>query len=182
MNPAWRISTGRLILNPVGAADMTDLVALKGDPLVYGQMLGGVRSPAHVAHELARETEAWSRHGVGFWVVRPVDGTPPIGLVGIEDRPDGRGMALRFAFTPKSRGRGLAREAAAAALRFAHERANLPRVIAVARETNIASRTVLGAIGMREACTFMRGTETMLVFESRVGSREPPAADPGRAY
>jgi RimJ/RimL family protein N-acetyltransferase len=70
------------------------------------------------------------------------------------------------AFTPESRGQGLAREAAGAALRFAHDVAGLRRVVAVAREANIGSRTVLGAIGMRESDAFMRGAERMLEFES----------------
>ncbi len=167
MNPAWRIATGRLVLTPVGWGDLADLVALKGDPRVYGQMLGGVRSRGQVAAELAADSAFWARHGVGMWVVRPVEGGAAIGLVGVHQRPDGRGMALRFAFTPESRGRGLAREAAGAALRFAHERAGLARVIAVARESNFGSRTVLGAIGMREAGGFDRGGEAMVVFESQ---------------
>ena len=57
-------------------------------------------------------------------------------------------MSLRFAFRPQARGQGLASEAAAAALRFGHERAGLARIVAVARESNFASRMVLGSIGM----------------------------------
>ena len=166
MNPAWRIGTGRLVLTPVSWADMADLVALKGDPQVYAQMLGGVRGPVQVAAELAEDLAFWARNGVGMWIVRPVAGGPALGLVGLHERPDGRGIAIRFAFTPASRGHGYAREAGAAALRFAHERAHIKRVIAVARENNIGSRTVLGAIGMRECETFQRGAEAMMVYES----------------
>ncbi len=160
------VGTGRLVLTPVGWADLEALVALKGDPLVYGQMLGGVRGPALVARELAEDTAFWAEHGVGIWIVRLAGGGAVQGLVGLHERPDGRGIALRFAFTPASRGKGLAREAAGAALRFAHERAGLRRVVAVARESNIASRTVLGAVGMRDCGTFQRGGEMMLVYES----------------
>lgn len=158
--------TGRLVLTPTGWADLGDLVALKGDPLVYGQMLGGVRGLRQVAEELAADSAFWARHGVGMWIVRPAAGGKAIGLVGLHERPDGRGIALRFAFTPESRGKGLAREAAGAALRFAHSRAGLTRVVAVARESNFGSRTVLGAIGMRDCETFLRGGEPMVLFES----------------
>ena len=158
--------TGRLVLTPVAWGDLDELAALKADPRVYGQMLGGVRTRGQVAAELADDTMFWARHNVGMWTVRPAEGGAAIGIVGLHERPDGRGMALRFAFTPESRGRGLAREAAGAALRFAHDRAGIPRVIAVARESNIGSRTVLGAIGMREGETFLRGGEPMVVFES----------------
>jgi RimJ/RimL family protein N-acetyltransferase len=111
-------------------------------------MLGGVRTPAQATAELAEDIAFWGAQGVGMWAVRENDRFE--GLVGLMPRQDGRGVALRFAFWPDGRGRGLAREAATAALRFAHERAGLPRVIAVAREDNIASRNLLGAIGMRD--------------------------------
>ena len=165
MNPAWIVRTGRLVLSPVSGEDLVELVALKGDPGVYGQMLGGVMGPVRVAEELAADIAAWSRTGVGMWMVRDRGG-PAIGLTGVQNRADGRGMALRFAFRPAARGRGLAREAAGAALRFGHDQARIPRIIAVAREDNFSSRTVLGAIGMRICDSFLRDGVTLIVFES----------------
>ncbi len=64
------------------------------------------------------------------------------------------------------RGHGLAREAAGAVLQDAHNRAGLTRVIAVARDSNIASRTLLGAIGMREESTFEQSGYLMHLFAS----------------
>ena len=169
MNPAWVIRTGRLVLAPVAWTDLPDLVALKGDASAYAQMLGGLRGPALVRDELAADQAFWAAHGVGMWTVREPGATGLIGLTGLHERPDGLGTALRFAFRPERRGRGLGREAAGAALRFAHERANLPRVVAVTREANLPSRTVLGAVGMRRCDEFMRGSERMLVYESVAG-------------
>ncbi|HTW71000.1 MAG TPA: GNAT family N-acetyltransferase, partial [Acetobacteraceae bacterium] len=63
-------------------------------------------------------------------------------------------------------GRGLAREAAGAALRFGHQEAGLARIIAVARAGNFASRMVLGGIGMRECETFVQKGWTMVQYES----------------
>ena len=177
MNAGTSIATGRLLLTPVSASDLPELLTLKSDPRVYAQMLGGVRGPVQIAAELAADLSFWARHGVGMWIVRPAEGGRAVGLVGMHERPDGRGIALRFAFTPESRGRGLAREAAGAALRFAHDRAGLEQVVAVTRDSNLASRTVLGAIGMRVCDTFNRGGERMLVFESRA---TPPEVPDGR--
>ena len=101
-----------------------------------------------------------------MWSVREAVGGAFVGLTGFMRRPDGRGMALRFAFWPEAQGRGLAREAAGAALRFGHDRAGLERIVAVARETNFASRTVLGGIGMREAGGFVQGGHAMVLYES----------------
>jgi len=154
------------MLTPVGWRDLAGLEALKTDPLIFAQMLGGVRSRAQVAAELAEDIVFWAAHGVGIWAVREHGGEALLGITGIHARPDGRGMGLRFAFSPESRGHGYAREAAGAALRYALEVVQLTRIVAVTRETNFESRTVLGAIGMRECETFLRGGERMLMFES----------------
>jgi RimJ/RimL family protein N-acetyltransferase len=166
MNPTWSVQTGRLLLQPVWGGDLADLQALKADPRVFAVMLGGVRSPAQTAEELAADIEFWGRHGFGMWSVRERANGRFTGIVGILERPDGRGMALRFALRAQEQGHGYAAEAAAAALRFGHERAHLPSIVAVAREDNFASRTVLGGIGMRQCGAFDRNGVRMLVYES----------------
>ncbi len=139
-------------------------MALKADPLVYGQMLGGVRSRWQVIDELSEDRITWAADGIGMFAIRERRSFQ--GITGIHERPDGRGRALRFAVWPEARGRGLAREAASAALRFAHDHARLPRVVAVARSDNFGSRMVLGSIGMRECDAFLRDGHVMLVYES----------------
>jgi RimJ/RimL family protein N-acetyltransferase len=167
MNPIWVLRTGRLLLTPVGGGDLKDLRALKSNPAVYAVMLGGVRDYAQIAEDLARDVAGWGQNGFGMWAIREADRF--VGITGLEYRADGRGVALRFALWPEAQGRGLAREAAYAALRFGHERAGLPRIIAVARDTNFGSRTVLGGIGMREADSFQQGGYTMILYESSAG-------------
>ena len=63
-------------------------------------------------------------------------------------------------------GRGLAREAAGSALRFGHDCAGLRRIVAVARESNFASRMVLGSIGMVECESFTQQGYAMVLYES----------------
>ena len=149
-NPAWILRTGRLVMRPVAGIDAPAIAALKADPQAFAMMLGGVRTPRQAAEELAEEIRAWGAYGIGLWSARDQETGVFYGIAGIVHRQDGRGMALRFAFWPEARGHGLAREAAVAALRFAHERVGIPRVIAVARESNAASRMLLASIGMRE--------------------------------
>jgi RimJ/RimL family protein N-acetyltransferase len=164
MNPAWVLRTGRLILTPVGGADLGDLRAIKSDPAVYAVMLGGVRDRAQTAEDLACDVIAWGQFGFGMWAVREAGRF--VGVAGLQHRTDGRGVALRFALWPEAQGRGLAREAAYAALRFGHDRAGLSRIVAVARESNFGSRMVLGGIGMKQASTFGQFGYTMILFES----------------
>ncbi|HEX3994536.1 MAG TPA: GNAT family N-acetyltransferase [Acetobacteraceae bacterium] len=166
MNPAWILRTGRLVLTPVGGADLPDMRAIKADPAVFAVMLGGVRDPVQTAEDLAHNVVAWGEHGFGIWAIREAGRF--VGITGLEHRLDGRGVALRFALWPEAQGRGLAREAAFAALRFGHDRAGLPRIVAAARETNFGSRMVLGGIGMREADSFEQRGYTMVLYESVV--------------
>ncbi len=166
MNPIWILHTGRLVLTPVGGADLPELSQLKSDPLVFAVMLGGVRSPTDIAEELARDAIAWGANGFGIWAVREVAGNRFVGIAGLERRPDGRGVALRFALGQAAQGRGLAREAAAAALRFGHDSAGLKRIVAIARESNVGSRVVLGAIGMTECESFEQNGYAMVMCES----------------
>jgi RimJ/RimL family protein N-acetyltransferase len=164
MSPARVLRTGRLVLTPVGGADLSDLRRFKADPSVFAIMLGGVRNAAQTAEDLAEEVRNWGRYGFGIWAIREAGRF--VGITGLEHRPDGRGVALRFAVSHEAQGRGLAREAAFAALRFGHEKAGLPRILAVARQSNFGSRIVLGGIGMREAETFEQSGYTMILYES----------------
>ena len=189
MNPRWSLRTARLVLTPVGGADLPDLIAIKADPRVFAVMLGGVRSPAQTQEELARDVVAWGADGFGIWAIReaasgipgsgiPGSGIPGsgrhragfVGITGLERRPDGRGVALRFALWPDAQGRGLAREAAGAALRFGHDEAGLTRIVAVARAGNFASRMVLGGIGMTACDSFIQNGWPMVLYESTVPS------------
>ncbi|HEV7265424.1 MAG TPA: GNAT family N-acetyltransferase [Falsiroseomonas sp.] len=159
------LSTPRLSLLPPGREHLDDLIRLKADERVFGFMLHGVRSPERTREELEDDIDFWLVRGYGTWSVFERATGAFLGLCGLMERPDGRGVALRFALWPECRGKGYAREAAAAALAFGH-RAGLARIIAVARESNQASRGVLTDIGMREAGDFRHQGHRMLVFES----------------
>ena len=119
-------------------------------------MLGGVRGMAQTTWELADEVATWGARGYGIWSARERDGGAFVGIAGLMDRPDGRGISLRFALWPEAQGRGLAREAAGAALRYGHEQVGLRRIIAVARMSNFGSCEVLGGIDMRVCDRFER--------------------------
>jgi RimJ/RimL family protein N-acetyltransferase len=166
MSPLWTLRTARLVLTPVGGADLPDLRAIKADPRVFAIMLGGVRNAAQTAEDLAHDVIAWGEHGYGIWAVRQAADRRFVGITGLENRPDGRGIALRFALWPEVQGLGYAREAAGAALRFGHDQAGLKRIVAVARATNFASRTVLGSIGMVPCEEFVQRGYAVILFES----------------
>jgi RimJ/RimL family protein N-acetyltransferase len=164
--PAVRIvRTERLMLLPVGLENLPELVRLKADPRVFSTMLHGVRTPERTREELEDDIDFWQVRGYGTWAVHSLADESFLGIAGLMERPDGRGVALRFALWPEVRGRGYAREAAGAALAFGH-RGGLKRIIGVARETNTASRAVLTDIGMKQCGEYPYQGHRMLVFES----------------
>jgi RimJ/RimL family protein N-acetyltransferase len=160
------ITTDRLMLIPPGRENLPDLVRLKADERVFGWMLHGVRSEARTREELEDDIDFWEVRGYGTWCVFERATGDFLGICGLMERPDGRGVALRYALWPECRGRGYAREAARAALAFGHG-AGLARIIAVAREENEASRAVMTDIGMSPAGDYRYQGSRMLVFESR---------------
>jgi RimJ/RimL family protein N-acetyltransferase len=159
------ITTARLSLRPVGPEHLPDLIRLKGDEAAFGLMLHGVRTPERAREELEDDIEFWLVRGYGTWSVFERGSGEFLGITGLMERPDGRGVALRFAFWPACRGKGFAREAASAALAFGHRR-GLARIIAVAWSDNLASRLVLQDIGMVESEAFRHRDRRMLVYES----------------
>ncbi|GAN59713.1 GNAT family N-acetyltransferase [Acetobacter cibinongensis] len=164
MTDARTLNTGRLTLRPVSWRDMEDMVRLKADGGAFGQMLGGVCTRQQAEKEMADDIAFWACHRVGIFTIHEQGRF--VGMTGIHDRPDGRGFGLRFALYPWASGRGIAREAANAALSFTHN-AGIRRVIAVAKESNLASRSILKGIGMQECERFVREGQTMLVYESK---------------
>jgi RimJ/RimL family protein N-acetyltransferase len=161
----YTVRTDRLVLRPVCPAHLEDLISLKGDEAAFGLMLHGTRTAERTVEELQDDMAFWAVRGYGTWAVHRAEDDAFLGIVGLMERPDGRGIALRFALWPWSRGKGYAREAARAALGFGHA-AGLARIIAVARESNLASRAVLAETGLRECGRFIHQDHPMMVFES----------------
>jgi len=159
------LRTERLTLLPPGVENLPELARLKADERVFGFMLHGVRNAARTREELEDDIDFWEVRGYGTWCVYETATGDFLGICGFMERPDGRGVALRYAFWPECRGKGLAREAAKAAIAFGH-RAGLKRIIAVARETNVSSLSVMADIGMTPAGDFRNQGHRMLVFES----------------
>ena len=159
------VRTARLTLLPVGKENLPDLVRLKADPEVFGYMLHGVRTSERAAEELEDDIDFWEVRGYGSWAVHRAEDGAYLGITGLMERPDGRGIALRYALWPECRGKGYAREAARAALDFGHA-AGLPRIIGIARETNASSQAVMTDIGMAPAGEFHNAGHRMIVFES----------------
>jgi RimJ/RimL family protein N-acetyltransferase len=151
------VTTDRLVLRPFGAEDVEAHARLYDDPEVTrwlgdGPWLGEV-ARAHSRKTLERFAEEWARHGWGVWAVTDRATGEVMGQCGFKylqlDPPGAPPeVELLYALERRHWGRGLASEAAAAAVAHGFGALALPRIVAVARPDNHPSRAVLEKLGL----------------------------------
>jgi ribosomal-protein-alanine N-acetyltransferase len=146
------IETARLRLRPFVPADAAAHRRLYADPEVTRWLGGGPfvgeEAERRSARALRRFVEQWEQRGFGVWAVLDRATGAFLGQCGLSALDALREIELLYAFHRAAWGRGLATEAARAALAYAFDAAGLARVIAVASPDNLASRRVLEKIGM----------------------------------
>ena len=145
------IHTARLVLREWHDDDLEPFAALNADPVVmehFPSVLDRAQSDALVDRIRAHFAE----HGYGLWAVE-VDGALA-GFTGLQwtDVTGSRELEVGWRLARRYWGRGLATEAATAAL--AHGLARVPRVVSFTALTNERSWRVMERIGMRREREF----------------------------
>ncbi|QCE35234.1 GNAT family N-acetyltransferase [Acetobacteraceae bacterium] len=165
---SFSILTPRLTLTKVSLNDLEDLSKFKADPQSFSHMLGGLRCFSETQEELEKDLLFWQENRVGMFTIRlraeALDIGDFVGIVGVHQRPDWRGLALRFAISPSFRGKGIATEAVLSTLDFVFQM-GLPSILALAREDNVASRRILSAVGMSARGIFIRKGVPMWIYQ-----------------
>jgi ribosomal-protein-alanine N-acetyltransferase len=108
----------------------------------------GVLDAAAAQDQLRGMCDHWATHGFGMWVVEENSGRDFAGECGLRWLEDGSDVELSYGLYPRFRGRGIATEAARAALDFAMGVLGLERIVALSRGDNIKSHRVLEKLGM----------------------------------
>ncbi|MER7757507.1 GNAT family N-acetyltransferase [Kitasatospora sp. NPDC097643] len=148
------IETSRLVLRRWHEHDVAPMAAVNADPEVMRWIADGrVRTEAQTRLGIEAMERTWDTDGIGMFAVElratgelagftgfAVPNFLPEVLPAIEI-----GWRLGRAFW----GRGIATEAAAAALRFGFEEHGLDRVVSIAQIGNAASERVMAKIGLR---------------------------------
>lgn len=150
------VQTRRLVLTPVGPADVSDLVLLYGDPRV--EFWTGPWSRVGVAAWTRGMAARWSEHGVGKWMARHRDDGSLVGRGGFT-RFDLHGEAvleLGWVVRDALTGRGYATEIGRAALMWAEEHESGTPIVAFTEVHNHASRAVMQRLGLRPAGVLRR--------------------------
>lgn len=146
------LSTARLVLRPVEAADIPAISRLWTDSQVRWYLGGPV-----AADEVARRERGYVGAPGTFAVVSRVDGTV-LGLVTMTPDSARDGQAeVSYLFLPEHWGHGYAREAVSAVVSWALQAISPPPpvVVAVTQEANDRSRRLLESIGMIHVVSFV---------------------------
>lgn len=173
------LQTARLCLRPFVRSDAPFIVELLNDP-DWIRFIGdrGVRSLADAEAYLANGPIAMqAREGFALWHVRQRVDDQPVGMCGLLRRPSLADVDLGFAFLPRFRRLGYAREAAHAVLQYADTTLNLARVVAICDPQNVASIALLQQLGFVPEGQVCLPNETLaLRLLARARPPSPPAA------
>lgn len=151
------LETERLVLRRQRETDAAFLLSLMNDP-DWLRYIGdrGVRTPDDArAYIAGGAMKMYEEHGFGLYLVELKAGRTPVGICGLVRRDYLEDVDLGFALAREHRGRGYAREAAAATLAYGREVVGLSRVAAIVSPGNEDSVRLLESLGF----VFDRRTE-----------------------
>ena len=144
----YEIETERTVLRLPIMDDLDGLAAIFGNPQVMKFMDVDCQPLAREQTELALVSiiNGWKKNNFGRWSVISKEDNKLIGLAGLRKHDD---IAELFYVLDESYwGKGLATEIARAVLQAGFHRHNFPRIVAMTRPGNVASRRVLSKLGM----------------------------------
>jgi ribosomal-protein-alanine N-acetyltransferase len=145
---ATEIVTDRLRLRPLEAADLPRLrEVVFSDPAVTwdGRAKTEAESEAALEHKLRHVRE----HGFGVLAVTDRATGELLGYAGLQHLEDGPEVEIGYYLGRRAWGRGLATELALRLVDVAFDELRLPRLMAVVRPHNDASKRVLTKAGLR---------------------------------
>jgi len=143
------LETGRLILSPWTAAEWTEFRPIARDPDVMRYITGGSPwSDEQVRDFVDRQVGLYAARGFCRWKLTERASSATIGFCGVGIWRDYLDPEIGWWLARSHWGRGLASEAAAAALRDAFERVGLERIVSVAMIGNAASIRIMRKLGL----------------------------------
>jgi RimJ/RimL family protein N-acetyltransferase len=149
--------TDRLRLRWFEESDDRFTLALVNDPAWLANIGDrGLRAASDARQWIADKLRGhYFEHGHGLWLVERRDSGEPVGMCGLLQRNSLPTIDVGYAIAAAHRGRGYAREAAAACLDYARDVLACRQVVAVVKPDNRASVAVLQAIGMTSGGTHL---------------------------
>jgi RimJ/RimL family protein N-acetyltransferase len=140
------IETDRLVLRPMTADDVDELVAIHAEPQVARFMGDFDRAAALELVEL--NERAWSEHGRARLAVVDRATGRLLGRSGLRYWPQFRETEVGWVLRPDAWGQGLATEAARACADWGFQNLDIPYLTAMIRPDNVRSIRVAERLGM----------------------------------
>lgn len=146
------LTTDRLVLRPFEPADLDELAPLHAEESFWWYPLRGGMSREDTEAFLERVIGRYESDGFGVEAVFERESGVMIGWAGLavpHFLPDILpAVEVGWRFAPAGRGRGLATEAGAAALRWGFTEGCLDRVVSIYEPANVASGQVMERLGL----------------------------------
>lgn len=149
------LQTGRLILDTWHSSDWLEFRPMAIDPEVMRYITGGVPwTEEQIRNFVNRQMSLYAERGFCRWKLVEASTGEMIGFCGPGVWRDAPDPEIGWWLARDYWGRGLATEAARAALADAFDRAGLKRIISVAHPENAASIRVMQKLGLRFDANF----------------------------
>ena len=142
------IETARTVLRMFTIDDLDELAAILGNPRVMRYLEIDCQPITREQTEFAitNIVAHWKKHRFGRWAVIDKESSKVIGMTGFRSHEDI--AELVYVLDEPFWGKGLATEIARACLEYGFATADFPRIIAMTRPANRASRRVMDKLGM----------------------------------
>lgn len=144
-----QLETPRTALLPLEFSDLPTTHALWTDPGVRKYLWDDVViTEDRAAEVIAASDDHFARHGYGLWAVRETQSSELMGVCGFRPSETGE-PELLLAFWPRYWGKGIASEAARAAISYVFDVLGRSQIVAATDVPNAASIGALQRLGMR---------------------------------
>jgi RimJ/RimL family protein N-acetyltransferase len=167
------LRTERLIMRPVDAGDLDDLLAIHEDPVT--RRFFGAFDRGDVVEWIARSEREFAERGHGRLAILDRESGAFLGRSGLKYWPRFEEVEVGWVLAPAGRGRGVATEAARACLGWGFRDFALPYITAMIAPDNSASIAVAERLDMeplREDVLHDFGIE-VIVFGLAQAARAP---------
>jgi RimJ/RimL family protein N-acetyltransferase len=171
LTPMPTLQTERLILRAHTRADFAACAAMWSDPRVTAYIGGTPSSPQQTWMRMLGYRGLWSLLDYGYWAVEERSSGAFIGDVGFADFqrvlvPSIAGIPeMGWVLAPDAHGRGYATEATSAALAWADEHLDVPRIACIIAPANEPSIRVAAKCGFLEIARTTYQEKPTILFE-----------------
>ena len=144
-----RLTTERLVLRPPTLDDLDawQAIYVDAEEVWYGEPRSSLDENRG---KLERQIAHFAEHGFGMCAVDLAASGETIGAAGLQHLEGGPEVEVGYRFLNGHWGQGYATESARASVAYGFDEVGLERIVAVALESNVASRRVLEKCGLRE--------------------------------